>query len=44
MNDPIADSINTPLVLVVRKSRAGAWPQAFNILNTLNIQPNKDNY
>ena len=43
MNDPIADSINNPLVLIVRKSRAGAWPQVLNILNTLNIQPNENN-
>ncbi len=42
MNDPIADSINNAMVLVVCKGKSKAWPQALNILNTLDIQPNDD--
>lgn len=33
--DPINDSLDNPMVLVIRESRANAWPQAKLILDTI---------
>ena len=33
--DPIRDSLDNPIVLVIRTSRAASWPQAQAILDTL---------